>query len=60
MSDYSQSEQMQSDTSTSSESGDAQMVDADSQHGAENRAATDTATPEPIRDSVRDTVPPPR
>jgi hypothetical protein len=59
-SDDSQSEQMQSDTSTFSESANPQMVDADSQRSAESHAATDTATPEPIRDSVRDTLPPPR
>jgi hypothetical protein len=55
------SDQIQSESATSGESAGMQMQNADSLRGMDNHTAADTAQmSEPIRDSVRDTVPPPR
>jgi hypothetical protein len=55
-----ENDQMQSETSTSSESADIQ-IDSTSRRGVDDYTPTGSAqTPVPIRDSVRDTVPPPR
>jgi len=56
--DY-QNDETQSDASPASDSSGAQMDDASSDHG--DASPTDSADRrEPLRDSVRDTVPPPR
>jgi len=56
-----QNDEMQSEASAVSESSDSQMDDTSSEHGSASPSPTDTANGrEPIRDSVRDTVPPPR
>jgi hypothetical protein len=56
-----QNDETQSDASAASESSDSQMDDAGSDQGSASPSPTDSADrPEPIRDSVRDTVPPPR
>jgi hypothetical protein len=53
-------DQAQAETSMSSESADIQTEEADTPR-ADTSTPTDTAqTPAPIRDSVRDSVPPPR